>query len=146
LSVTLPIRILSMLSVDPQTSFGRPLNVPTATHDMVNGLALHFGDGDSEHLADSPPPYRTRPPSLEHPQNNIVSVDNKLSIIYTKIIYPPCDSNNHRRSRSDSCCRNYSHATTQHQAPGVLPHVMDRKYTTVLLAKRPPQQMGFRHA
>ena len=72
-----------MLSVDPQTSLGRPLNVPTATHangpDMVNGLALHFGDGDSERLADSPPPYRTRPPSLEHPQSNTVSGANKVS-------------------------------------------------------------------
>jgi len=68
-----------MLSVDPQTSLGRPLNVPTATYaNGVNGLALHFGDGDSEHLADSPPPYRTRPPSLEHPQNNTVSDDNKV--------------------------------------------------------------------
>ena len=79
LSVTLPIRVLSMLSVDPQTSLGRPLNVPTVTHanrsDIVNGLALHFGEGGSEHLADSPPPYRTRPSSLEHPQDNTVSVD-----------------------------------------------------------------------
>ena len=79
MSVTLPIRILSMLSVDPQTSLGRPLNVPMVTHangpDIANGLALHFGDGGSEHLADSPPPYRTRPSSLEHPQDNTVSVD-----------------------------------------------------------------------
>ena len=80
-----------MLSVDPQTSLGRPLDVPTVTHakgpDMANGLALHFWDGDSEHLADSPPPYRTRPPSLEHPQDNTVSDDNKVSTAVVRNIH-----------------------------------------------------------
>lgn len=79
LSVTLPIRILCMLSVDPPTSVSPP-NMPMITHakgpDVINGLALHLQDSRYEHLTDSPPPYRTRPPSVESPQNIIVSDDN----------------------------------------------------------------------
>jgi hypothetical protein len=78
LSVTLPIRVLSMLSVDPPTSLSRPPNMPMITHakgpDVIN--ALHLQDSGSEHLTDSPPPYRTRPPSVENPQNITVSDDN----------------------------------------------------------------------
>lgn len=80
LSVTLPIRVLSMLSVDPPTSVSRPPNMPMIAHakgpDVINGLALHLQDSSFEHLTDSPPPYRTRPPSVEHPQDISVSDDN----------------------------------------------------------------------
>jgi hypothetical protein len=76
LSVMLPIHILSMLSVDPPTSVSCPPNMRPITHtnrpDLVNGLCLHLPYG-SERRADSPPPYRTRPPSLEHPQGITVS-------------------------------------------------------------------------
>jgi len=79
LSVTLPIRVLSMLSVDPPTPMSPP-NMPMITHakglDVINGLALHLQDRSSEHLTDSPPPYRTRPPSVENPKNITVSDDN----------------------------------------------------------------------
>ena len=40
---------------------------------MVNGLGPHLRNGGSGHQPDSPPPYRTRPPSLEHPQD--IAVD-----------------------------------------------------------------------
>ena len=80
LSVTLPICVLSMLSVDPPTSVSRPPNMPMIMHakglDVINGLALHLQDSSSGRLADSPPPYRTRPPSVEHPQDIAVSDDN----------------------------------------------------------------------
>lgn len=77
LSVTLPIRVLSMLSVDPPTSVSLPPNMLTVTHtnrpDVDNGLCLHLPYSGSENHADFPPSYRTRPPSLEHPQDIRVS-------------------------------------------------------------------------
>jgi hypothetical protein len=66
-----------MLSVDPPTSVSRPPNVPMATltdrPDVVNGLCLRLPVGDSENRTEMPPSYRTRPPSLEHPQDIPVS-------------------------------------------------------------------------
>ncbi|KAH9997738.1 hypothetical protein BJV74DRAFT_768257 [Russula compacta] len=77
LSVTLPICVMSMLSVDPPTSVGRPPNMVTATHtnrpDMLNGLCLDLRHSAFKHRVDSPPPYRTRSPSLEHPHDITVS-------------------------------------------------------------------------
>lgn len=79
LSVTLPIRVLSMLSVDPPTAVSLPPNLLTVTHtsgpelpEVVNGLCLHLRYSGSENRAE-PPSYRTRPPSLEHPQDIAVS-------------------------------------------------------------------------
>ncbi len=77
LSVTLPIRVLSMLSVDPPTFMSGPPNMVTATQtnrpDVVNGLCLHLSPGGSENPVDFPPSYRTRPSSLEHPRDITVS-------------------------------------------------------------------------
>ena len=70
LSVTLPIRIVSMLSVDPPTSVSRPPDILVSAHpnepSVANGFDLRQFSGP-ENRPDSPPPYRTRPPSLEHP-------------------------------------------------------------------------------
>ncbi|KAF8260742.1 hypothetical protein EI94DRAFT_1609891 [Lactarius quietus] len=78
LSVTLPIRIVSMLSVDPPTSVASPGDMIGVTHDRdgrPNGSSgeprLHHSE--VEHRTDAPPSYRTRPPSLEQPQNITVS-------------------------------------------------------------------------
>ena len=77
LSVTLPIRVLSMISADPPTSISRPPNMLTTTSAnrpvVVNGLCLHLPPSDAENRVDLPPSYRTRPSSLEHPQNIPVS-------------------------------------------------------------------------
>lgn len=77
LSVTLPIRVLSMISVDPPTSVSRPPNMRTVTNtnrpDVVNGPCLHRPPSDAEKHADLPPSYRTRPSSIEHPQDIPVS-------------------------------------------------------------------------
>jgi hypothetical protein len=77
LSVTLPIRVLSMISVDPPTSVSCPPNMLTVTNtnrpDVVNGLCLHLPPSDAENHADLPPSYRTRPSSLEHPRDIPVS-------------------------------------------------------------------------
>jgi hypothetical protein len=77
LSVTLPIRVLSMISVDPPTSVSRPPNTLTVTNtnrpDVVNGLCLPLPPSDAENRTDLPPSYRTRPSSLEHPQDIPVS-------------------------------------------------------------------------
>lgn len=76
LSVTLPIRVVSMLSVDPPTSVSRPPDVLLSAHSnepsAANGLDLYQHSGP-ENRRDSPPPYRTRPPSLEHPRDITVS-------------------------------------------------------------------------
>ena len=76
LSVTLPIRVLSMLSVDPPTAVSLPPNMLTVTHtsgpEVGNGLCLHLPYSGSENRVE-PPSYRTRPPSLEHPQDITVS-------------------------------------------------------------------------
>lgn len=73
LSVILPIRVLSMISVDPPTSVSRPPNMLTVTNtnrpDVVNGHCLHLPPSDAENHVDLPPSYRTRPSSLEHPQD-----------------------------------------------------------------------------
>jgi hypothetical protein len=78
LSVTLPIRIVSLLSVDPPTSVSSPGDMIGVTHDWggrPNGPSgeprLH--QSELENRTDSPPTYRTRPPSLEQPQNTTVS-------------------------------------------------------------------------
>ena len=77
LSVTLPIRVLSMISVDPPTSVSRPPNMLTVTNtnrpDAVNGHCLHLPPRDAGNHVDLPPSYRTRPSSLEHPQDIPVS-------------------------------------------------------------------------
>jgi hypothetical protein len=84
LSVTLPIRIVSMLSVDPPTSVSRPLDILVSTHangpSAANGLDLRQYSGP-ENRPDSPPPYRTRPPSLEHPQDISVSNSDQASVV-----------------------------------------------------------------
>jgi hypothetical protein len=77
LSATLPIRVLSMISVDPPTFVSRPPNMLTVTNTnrqgVVNGLCLHPPLSDAKNQADLPPSYRTRPSSLEHPRDNPVS-------------------------------------------------------------------------
>ncbi|KAH9049404.1 hypothetical protein EDB84DRAFT_1261024 [Lactarius hengduanensis] len=78
LSVTLPIRIVSMLSVDPPTSVASPGDMIGATHNRDGGLNGSSGEprqhrSELENRTDPPPTYRTRPPSLEQPQNTIVS-------------------------------------------------------------------------
>ncbi|KAH9004096.1 hypothetical protein EDB86DRAFT_2130583 [Lactarius hatsudake] len=78
LSVTLPIRIVSMLSVDPPTSVASPGDMIGATHNRDGGLNGSSGEPRShrselENHTDPPPTYRTRPPSLQRPQNTIVS-------------------------------------------------------------------------
>jgi len=96
LSVTLPIRVLSMLSVDPPTSVSRPPNVLTVTQtnrpDVVNGLCLHLPPSGTENHADLPPSYRTRPSSLEHPQDITVSDSDirrqQTSVIQIEINHP----------------------------------------------------------
>ncbi|KAI9444876.1 hypothetical protein H4582DRAFT_859335 [Lactarius indigo] len=76
LSVTLPIRIVSMLSVDPPTSVASPGNMVGATHNSDSGLNGSSGEprphrNELENRTDPPPTYRTRLPSLEQPQNTI---------------------------------------------------------------------------
>jgi hypothetical protein len=78
LSVTLPIRIVSLLSVDPPTSVASPGDMTGVTYDWggrLNGPSgeprLH--ESEIEIRTDSPPTYRTRPPSLEQLQNTTVS-------------------------------------------------------------------------
>ncbi|KAI9512501.1 hypothetical protein F5148DRAFT_973425 [Russula earlei] len=74
LSITLPIRVLSMLSVDPPTFVSHPPNTHTITRtngpDGPNGLCLQLPYSAPDHRVDSPPTYRTRPLSLAHPQDN----------------------------------------------------------------------------
>ncbi|KAI0257218.1 hypothetical protein BJV78DRAFT_19938 [Lactifluus subvellereus] len=77
LSVTLPIRVVSMLSVDPPAPASRPPDILVSAHpnepSVANdGLDLRESSGP-ENRPDSPPPYRTRPPSLEHPLGITVS-------------------------------------------------------------------------
>jgi hypothetical protein len=76
LSVILPIRIVSMLSVDPPTCMSRPPDVLVSAHgnepSAANGLD-HYQHSGPENRPDSPPPYRTRPSSLEHPRDITVS-------------------------------------------------------------------------
>ena len=78
LSVTLPIRVVSMLSVDPPTSVTSPDGITSATHDRnvrPNGSSGELRPHHSElgSRTDSPPPYRRRLPSLEQPRNSTVS-------------------------------------------------------------------------
>lgn len=78
LSVTLPIRIVSLLSVDPPTSVASPGDMIRATHDQGGRPYGPSGEprlhqSELEARTDSPPTYRTRPPSLEQPQNTTVS-------------------------------------------------------------------------
>ncbi|KAH9044562.1 hypothetical protein EDB85DRAFT_1854148 [Lactarius pseudohatsudake] len=78
LSVTLPIRIVSMLSVDPPTSVASPGDMIGATYNRDGGLNGSSEEppqhrSELENRTDPPPTYRTRPPSLEQPQNTIVS-------------------------------------------------------------------------
>lgn len=76
LSVTLPIRVVSMLSVDPPTSVASPSDMIGATCNRDGGLNGSSGEprqhrSKLENRTDPPPTYRTRPPSLEQPQNTI---------------------------------------------------------------------------
>jgi hypothetical protein len=86
LSVTLPIRIVSMLSVDPPISVSRPPDIPVPTYtngpSAANVLGHHQYNG-SVYGPDSPPPYRTRLPSLEHSQGTTVSEgDHQKHLLY----------------------------------------------------------------
>ena len=130
LSVTLPIRVLSMLSVDPPTAVSLPSNMITATHtsrpEVVNGLCLHLSNSGSGNRADFPPSYRTRPPSLEHPQDGTVS---------------DCNMRRQRASvisfETNTSFRKYCHITNPHRAPGVLPQATNRRYTSIRRTKYP---------
>ncbi|KAH9065819.1 hypothetical protein EDB87DRAFT_892567 [Lactarius vividus] len=78
LSVTLPIRIVSMLSVDPPTSVASPGDMIGAARNRDGGPNGPSGEPrphrrELGNRTDPPPTYRTRPPSLEPPQNTIVS-------------------------------------------------------------------------
>ena len=72
-----------MLSVDPPTSVGSPCHVIGATRDhddRSNGSReLRPHHSGQENRTDSPPPYRTRVPSLERPQAQNTTVSSRYT-------------------------------------------------------------------
>jgi hypothetical protein len=75
-----------MLSVDPPTSVVSPGDMIGAAHNRDGGPnsgERHLHRSEVENRTDSPPTYRTRPPSLEQPQN---TVSDRCFINYAKHI------------------------------------------------------------
>jgi hypothetical protein len=132
LSVTLPIRIVSLLSVDPPTSVASPSDMIRATHDRdgrPNGPSgeprLHHSELESR--TDSPPTYRTRPPSLEQPQNTTVS--NRLTHI--SIIHNAFSFSGPRiETQTNFYHRRHCHATVIHLFDKVQPRSLTPHWGT----------------